>query len=94
MPYAGTAIGQNGFLWAGGDPARVALKLFDMNRDGVMDLVFRRNGTPNDPNRGAIYYWLLNTTPAIASHNFLWDGGDANWLPVEYHPDAAPVLAR
>ena len=89
----GTAIGADGYLWAGGDPAWAALKVFDMNRDGFKDLIFRRSGTnAADPNRGAIYYWRLTTGPSIASHGFLWAGGDANWLPVEYYPDSAPVL--
>ena len=83
----GTSVGTSGFLWQGGDRAWVAIKVSDLNRDGVGDLIFRRNGTNTDPNRGAIYYWLLNTNPSIAGQNFLWNGGDASWEPVAFYPD-------
>nr|CAA9262980.1 hypothetical protein AVDCRST_MAG63-2618 [uncultured Armatimonadetes bacterium] len=73
----GPRIDQDDFLWEGGDRDWRLVGTPDLNSDGHDDLLFQNAWD------GAVYYWLIDDNgsgPYIYEDDFLWEGGDANWV--------------
>ena len=75
----GPFIGDNDFLWNGGNRDWNIIGASYLNTDARVDVLLQNQSS------GAVYYWLIGTSGSglrISASDFLWSGGDNRWKAV------------